>query len=56
MGYHEGGRLKFAGKVGTGFGTAMLESLTARLRQARFIGIRQDKRAVDVIRERPRPA
>jgi bifunctional non-homologous end joining protein LigD len=96
VGYHEKGALRFAGKVGTGFGARTLTELTARLarlrratspfsdyrrvspsihwvrpalvvqlgfqewtadgrlRQARFLGIREDKRAADVIRERPR--
>ena len=96
VGYHEKGELRFAGKVGTGFGARLLQELSARLarlarstspfsdyrraspaihwvkpalvvqlgfqewtadgrlRQARFLGIREDKRAADVIRERPR--
>lgn len=96
VGYHEKGALRFAGKVGTGFGARTLSELSARLRrlgrktspfsdysrghpsihwvrpslvvqlgfqewtadgrlrQARFLGIREDKRAADVIRERPR--
>jgi ATP-dependent DNA ligase len=98
VGYYDKGALRFAGKVGTGFGREMLERLTARLgklerptspfadyagrlpsihwvkpsvvvqlgfqewtadgrlRQARFLGIREDKRAADVVRETPRPA
>ena len=96
VGYYDGGKLQFAGKVGTGFDSAMLERLAARLggleratspfagyagraasihwvrpslvvqlgfqewtddgrlRQARFLGIREDKRAADVIRETPK--
>ncbi len=96
VGYHEKGALRFAGKVGTGFGEKMLTELATRLgrlaratspfsdysrdhpsihwvkpslvaqlgfqewtadgrlRQARFLGLRDDKRAADVIRERPR--
>lgn len=95
--YDDQGALRFAGKVGTGFGTDMLTRLSARLgrleratspfadfkraspaihwvkpvtvvqlgfqewttggrlRQPRFLGVREDKRAEDVIRELPRP-
>ncbi len=96
VGYHHGDELVFAGKVGTGFDTAMLVSLRARLdaleiatcpftravglprvrahwvrpeivvqvafmewtrydkmRHPRLVGIRADKRARDVVRERP---
>ena len=94
--YDDDGALRFAGKVGTGFGTEMLTRLSrrlarlervtspfadyrpaspavhwvqpvvvvqlgfqewtagGRLRQARFLGVREDKRAQDVIRETPR--
>jgi len=97
VGYHDGGALRFAGKVGTGFDSRSLGELAARLgklvrrtspfsdydrrtpsihwvrptmvvqlafqewtaggrlRQARFLGVREDKAAADVIRERPRP-
>jgi bifunctional non-homologous end joining protein LigD len=95
IGYYDDGRLRFAGKVGTGFDDRMLETLGARLgsieRDAspfgaariprtgvhwvepalvgqvgftewtrdgqlghpRFLGLREDKRARDVVRERP---
>jgi DNA ligase D-like protein (predicted ligase) len=97
VGYYDRGTLRFAGKVGTGFGTEMLTRLAARLvrlervtspfedyrrdspathwvrpvmvvqlgfqewtsggrlRQPRFLGVREDKRAQDVVRETPRP-
>jgi len=96
-GYYEKGRLRYAGKVGTGYDDATLRSLGARLaklerdacpfdrrpreqgvhwvrpelvgefgftewtsdgrlRHPRFIGLRRDKPAKDVRRERPRPA
>jgi DNA ligase D-like protein (predicted ligase) len=92
VGYNEGGRLRYAGKVGTGFDTATLLSLRkqleqleqdrsafgdpvrergahwarpelvcevefsewtsdGRLRHARFLGLRRDKAAADVVRE-----
>jgi bifunctional non-homologous end joining protein LigD len=96
VGYHEDGRLRYAGKVGTGYTAARLRDLGAllrsletsatpfvdakpiprgthwtrpelvaqigfaewtndgRLRQPRFLGLRDDKRAAEVIRERPR--
>jgi bifunctional non-homologous end joining protein LigD len=96
VGYHEGGRLRYAGKVGTGYAAATLRDLGARLRdlaspespfvdarpiprgthwtrpelvaqigfaewtaegrlrQPRFLGLREDKRAAEVVRERPR--
>ena len=96
VGYNEGGRLLYAGKVGTGYNAATLRKLGARLRelealeppfvdarpiprgthwtrpalvaqigfaewttdgrlrQARFLGLRDDKRPDEVIRERPR--
>jgi DNA ligase D-like protein (predicted ligase) len=96
VGYHEDGALRYAGKVGTGFDTATLRDLRARLeeievsdppfgepvkprpkdahwvapelvaqvafaewtgagrlRQPRFLGLREDKRPRDVVRERP---
>ena len=95
VGYHEDGRLRYAGKVGTGYTVATLRKLGARLRaletpespfvdarpvppgthwtrpelvaqigfaewtsegrlrQPRFLGLRDDKRAADVVRERP---
>jgi bifunctional non-homologous end joining protein LigD len=100
VGYHdEGGALRYAGKVGTGFDTRTLRDLRARLealevadapfaepvkplpkgthwvapelvaqiafaewtgagrlRQPRFLGLREDKRPRDVVRERPAPA
>jgi bifunctional non-homologous end joining protein LigD len=93
LGYHEDGVLKYAGKVGTGFGEQLLTSLHARLRERetarspfagpvrepgahwvrpelvaqigfsewtrdgrlrhpRFAGLREDKKAADVVRER----
>ncbi|MEV5509670.1 non-homologous end-joining DNA ligase [Streptomyces orinoci] len=93
LGYYQGGRLRYAGKVGTGFDTATLRSLRrrldelrcehspfddpvrergahwvrpelvaetgftewtreGRLRHPRFLGLRQDKRATEVVRER----
>jgi bifunctional non-homologous end joining protein LigD len=95
VGYWEGERLRYAGKVGTGFGRATLESLgrrlrelerddppfadvhpiprgthwvepelvaqiafsewtrDARLRHPRYLGLRDDKPAREVVRERP---
>jgi len=95
VGYHEDGRLRYAGKVGTGYNAARLRDLGAqlrslesstppfvdakpiprgthwtrpelvaqigfaewtndgRLRQPRFVGLRDDKRPADVVRERP---
>jgi bifunctional non-homologous end joining protein LigD len=95
VGYHEDGRLRYAGKVGTGYNASTLESLgtdlrrlevadspfvdarpiprgthwtrpelvaqigfaewtnDGRLRQPRFLGLRDDKRPQDVVRERP---
>ena len=95
IGYYESGTLRYAGKVGTGFDTATLVALRARLeplettatpfdepvkplppgthwvrpelvgqvgfaewtaagrmRQPRFLGLREDKAAEDVVRER----
>jgi bifunctional non-homologous end joining protein LigD len=96
VGYHEEGRLLYAGKVGTGYTAARLRDLGAqlrslatsaspfvdarpvprgthwtraemvaqigfaewtndgRLRQPRFLGLRDDKSPADVVRERPR--
>jgi bifunctional non-homologous end joining protein LigD len=96
VGYHEAGRLRYAGKVGTGYTAARLRDLGAqlrslatsaspfvdarpvprgthwtraemvaqigfaewtndgRLRQPRFLGLRDDKSPADVVRERPR--
>ena len=96
VGYYQGGRLKYAGKVGTGYTAATLRDLGSRLReletpespfvdarpiprgthwtrpelvaqigfaewtndgrlrQPRFLGLRDDKRPADVVRERPR--
>jgi bifunctional non-homologous end joining protein LigD len=96
VGYNEDGRLRYAGKVGTGFSAATLRGLGARmqplamgtspfvdarpvprgahwirpelvaqvgfaewtndgrLRQPRFLGLRDDKRPDEVVRERPR--
>ena len=95
VGYYEGGRLRYAGKVGTGYTAATLRDLGARLReletsespfadarpiprgthwvqpelvvqigfaewtndgrlrQPRFLGVRDDKRPADVVREQP---
>jgi bifunctional non-homologous end joining protein LigD len=95
VGYHEDGRLRYAGKVGTGYSAATLRELGARLRalaspeppfidarpvprgvhwtrpelvaqigfaewtsdgrlrQPRFLGLRDDKRPTEVVRERP---
>ena len=95
VGYYEGGRLRYAGKVGTGYTVATLRELGARLReletsespfadarpiprgthwvqpelvvqigfaewtndgrlrQPRFLGVRDDKRPADVVREQP---
>ena len=95
VGYWEAGRLRYAGKVGTGFGRAELESLGRRLRELerddppfadvhpvprgthwvepelvaqigfaewtrdgrlrhpRYLGLRDDKPAREVVRERP---
>jgi DNA ligase D-like protein (predicted ligase) len=96
VGYYEDGRLRYAGKVGTGYSAARLRELGARLReletpespfvdarpiprgthwtrpelvaqigfaewtsdgrlrQPRFLGLRDDKRPAEVVRERPR--
>ena len=96
VGYHEDGRLRYAGKVGTGYTAARLRDLgtrlrsletskppfmdarpiprgthwtrpelvaqigfaewtnDGRLRQPRFLGLRDDKRPAEVTRERPR--
>jgi DNA ligase D-like protein (predicted ligase) len=98
VGYYEDGRLRYAGKVGTGYTVPTLRSLggrlrgletaespfvdvrpvppgthwtrpelvaqigfaewtrEGRLRQPRFLGLRDDKRAADVVRERPEPS
>jgi DNA ligase D-like protein (predicted ligase) len=95
VGYYEGDRLRYAGKVGTGYSAETLRELGAqlrkletcespfadarpiprgthwtrpdavaqigfaewtregRLRQPRFLGLRDDKRPADVVRERP---
>jgi DNA ligase D-like protein (predicted ligase) len=95
VGYYERGRLRYAGKVGTGFSAATLRDLgrrlrgletrdspfvdarpiprgthwtrpelvaqigfaewtrEGRLRQPRFLGLRDDKHAAEVVRERP---
>jgi bifunctional non-homologous end joining protein LigD len=95
VGYYEGERLRYAGKVGTGYAAATLRDLgtrlrelgtsespfvdarpiprgtnwvrpelvaqigfaewtnDGRLRQARFLGLRDDKRPAEVVRERP---
>jgi ATP-dependent DNA ligase len=95
VGYYEGGSLRYAGKVGTGYTNEMLHDLggrlrklespkspfvdtrpiprgthwarpklvaqigfaewtsDARLRQPRFLGLRDDKDPSDVVRERP---
>jgi bifunctional non-homologous end joining protein LigD len=96
VGYHEDGRLRYAGRVGTGYSVATLRDLGARLRelqtptspfvdarpvpkgthwtrpelvaqigfaewtsdgrlrQPRFLGLRDDKPAAEVVRERAR--
>jgi bifunctional non-homologous end joining protein LigD len=96
VGYHEDGRLRYAGKVGTGYDAATLRELGARLRalevpdapfvdvrpvprgthwcrpelvaqigfaewtsdgrlrQPRYLGLRDDKLPSEVVRERPR--
>jgi bifunctional non-homologous end joining protein LigD len=96
VGYHQGGQLRYAGKVGTGFDHALLKDLSARLaglerseppfsaehlprkgvhwvepklvaqigfsewtrdgqlRHPRFLGLREDKPAGEVVRERAR--
>jgi DNA ligase D-like protein (predicted ligase) len=97
LGYYADGRLRYAGKVGTGFTQATLRELAGklsplrratspfadevrersatwvepqlvaqvgfsewtrdgRLRHPRFVGLRDDKAAGDVVRERPDPA
>ena len=97
VGYYERGKLRYAGKVGTGFDTDTLLRLRRRLdarktqrspfseeikekgahwarpdlvaqigftewthdgklRHPRFLGLRTDKAATDVVRERPQPA
>lgn len=94
VGYYVGGKLRYAGKVGTGFDTATLKTLrrrldgieqktspfddvvrertphwvhpelvaqigftewtqAGRLRHPRFLGLRDDKRAAEVVREMP---
>jgi bifunctional non-homologous end joining protein LigD len=79
VGYHEGGRLRYAGKVGTRYTAATLRDLGARLsalktpespfvdahpilqgtrwvrpelRQARLLGMRDDKGPAEVVREK----
>jgi DNA ligase D-like protein (predicted ligase) len=95
LGYHQDGALRYAGKVGTGYDTATLRALRARLdaievgrppfgepvrergahwvrpelvaqvaftewtrdgrlRHPRYLGLREDRRAGDVVRETPR--
>jgi DNA ligase D-like protein (predicted ligase) len=96
VGYYEGGRLRYGGKVGTGYSAAALRDLGARLRaletpeppfvdarpvphgthwarpelvaqiafaewtndgrlrQPRFLGLRDDKAPAEAVRERPR--
>ena len=96
IGYYDDGRLRYAGKVGTGYSATTLRNLSAtllglaapeppfidarpvprgvhwtqpelvaqigfaewtsdgRLRQPRFLGLRDDKHPTDVVRERPR--
>ena len=96
LGYYERGRLRYAGKVGTGFDSGSLASLSkelsalevrssrfgeevkagngvhwvrpelvaqvsfaqwtrdGRLRHPRFLGMRRDKNAREVVRERPK--
>jgi DNA ligase D-like protein (predicted ligase) len=96
VGYYEDGRLRYAGRVGTGYSAATLRGLGARLRelevpeapfvdarpiprgthwtrpelvaqigfaewtgdgrlrQPRYLGLRDDKRPAEVVRERPR--
>jgi bifunctional non-homologous end joining protein LigD len=96
VGYHDDGKLRYAGKVGTGFGRATLAELGARMRELeqeeppfvdvhpvprgtrwvrpelvaqiafsewtrdgrlrhpRYLGLRDDKPAREVVRERPR--
>ncbi len=99
LGYYEDGRLRYAGRVGTGFDEKELKSLHQRLarlardsspfddgadvpakgvtfvtpklvaeigftewthdghlRHPRFLGLRRDKKAGDVVRERPKSA
>jgi bifunctional non-homologous end joining protein LigD len=97
VGYYERGKLRYAGKVGTGFDAPTLVSLRrkldarktsrspfadevkekgahwvkpelvaqigfsewtrdGKLRHPRFLGLRSDKAAPDVVRERPQPA
>ena len=97
VGYYERGKLRYAGKVGTGFDTPTLLNLRrkldarktsrspfadevkeksahwvkpelvaqigfsewtrdGKLRHPRFLGLRSDKAATDVVRERPQPA
>ena len=97
VGYYERAKLRYAGKVGTGFDTPMLLNLRrkldarktsrspfadevkeksahwvkpelvaqigfsewtrdGKLRHPRFLGLRSDKAATDVVRERPQPA
>jgi bifunctional non-homologous end joining protein LigD len=96
LGYYENGRLRYAGKVGTGFTRATLRDLAGRLeplerddspfddevrergatwveprlvaqigfsewtrdgrlRHPRFLGLREDKAAEEVVREKPSP-
>ena len=98
LGVHEDGRLRYAGKVGTGFTQALMDELRAKLeplerktatveapraavrgarwvtpklvaeiayaevtpdgvlRHSSFIGLRSDKKAADVVEEKPQPA
>ena len=48
LGYYEDGRLRYAGKVGTGFTRATLRDLAARLEPLR----RDDSPFADEVRER----
>lgn len=53
LGYHRDDDLVYAGRVGTGFDDETLETDGGKLRHPRFVGLRHDKAAEDVVRERP---
>ena len=50
VGYYEGGRLRYAGKVGTGYSAAMLRDLGARLRELETLDVAVRRRAADSAR------
>ena len=59
MGYYDhepaSPELRFAGKLGTGFDAKELDRLEKLLRHPSYKGLREDKRALDVVLEQPEP-